>query len=76
VSNNPPIATFRRCVNCGSLMLWDSAAQANCCINGHFDYPLIPGATVPRQRPPTGHTGVDLNRAKAIRCPAPTVLDA
>jgi len=48
-------------------MRWDPQAEANVCVVcGRYDYPLIAGAALPPQRPPSGHAGIDFNRAKPI----------
>ena len=59
------------CARCHGLLSYDAEAQASVCINGHYDYPLIPGATLPRNRPPTGHQGIYFNRSKPIATRGP-----
>ncbi len=54
------------CPRCGGLMRWDGDLGASKCQHGHYDYPLIDGATLPRAGPPTGHAGIDFDRAKPI----------
>lgn len=56
-----------RCGRCWGMMTWDGDLGANKCVAcGRASYPLIPGASVPRQKPPTGHQGIDFNRGKPI----------
>ena len=57
-------------------MFWDWQAKANLChACGSYDYALIPGAMVVKG-PPSGHTGIDVHRRKAITTrQAPTALD-
>ena len=54
------------CPRCYGLMLQDSDGEPRCINCGRTLRPLIPGATLPRNRPPTGHQGIDFNRHKPI----------
>ena len=65
------------CPRCRGLMRWDGDLQANKCVACcRTDTPLIDGATLPPQRPPSGHAGIDWNwKARPIAYHPPTAQD-